>query len=1098
MTLEEVKERAWSGAPFAELRSRLAGLAAGACIDVAEAPGSMWSLILARAAEGAARRLLVVAASEEAAEELCDDLIHLGPQAEVRLFASESAVAKTDGYSQLTTNQVEALKTARDESRWIIVAALESLRVPLPGPAAFGALILSVRLGEHRAFEGLIDWLASRGFERKRFVESYGDAAVRGGIVDVFPSAGDNPIRMEFEGDTVESIREFDVLSQRSIRVLDHVDIVPVIEAGDETPSGGWGAVLLDYIASDAVVALSDEVLASPKGAGMGSLDASLHERIAAHPCILLRTLSGESRPDVIRFRGLPQPAFNGSVQQFRRHLASLDGSGVQVAVLCEEQALGDRLKELIESIPEDGDGEEPPPVEIIIPSLHHGFSIPSERIALYTEHEVFNRRPARAVRCRGPSRGLSIREIKALHRGDFVVHVDYGIGKFSGLQKIRVRGAEQETVKLLYAEGGVLYVNLNYLNRIQKYSSRDGVVSTLSTLGSSEWEKLKNRTKKRIKDIARDLLLLYARRKSEKGFAFSPDSPWQKEMEASFIYEDTPDQARTTLDVKHDMEAEIPADRLVCGDAGFGKTEIAIRAAFKAVMDGKQVAVLVPTTILAMQHYQTFLDRVGKYGVSLDVLSRFRTRREQEETLARLKEGKVDILIGTHRILSSDVEFRDIGLLIIDEEQRFGVSAKEKIRALKATVDTLTLSATPIPRTLHLALMGARDLSILGTPPRNRLPVDTKVMQFETPLIRGAILREKHRGGQAFLVGDRIHALDELGNILSVHVPEVTWAIAHGQMHAHELERVMVKFLERKIDVLVVTKIIESGLDMPNVNTIVVNRADRFGLSELYQLRGRVGRSNLQAYAYLLTPPFSSITRTALRRLQTLEEFTEFGAGFAIAMRDLEIRGAGNLLGAEQSGFIEGLGFELYEKILDEAVEELKSEEFPDLMTTVARIPSPAGDVVIETDVDALIPEWYVDDMTERLDIYRRLYAASDAAAIGEIRDELFDRFGKLPGEVEHLIETVHVRLLARRLGLVRVTVDGDALELSMPDKEDEKYYNGEIFRQILVAIQSGPLHGFRLRQDRDRLSIAGTLKNDGRADKLTALGDLLSRIAA
>ena len=1098
MTLEEVKERAWSGAPFAELRSRLAGLAAGACVDVAEAPGSMWSLIVARAAEGAARRLLVVAASEEAAEELCDDLIHLGPQAEVRLFASESAVAKTDGHSQLTTNQVEALKTARDESRWIIVAALESLRVPLPGPAAFGASILSVRLGEHRAFEGLIDWLVSRGFERKRFVESYGDAAVRGGIVDVFPSAGDNPIRMEFEGDTVESIREFDVLSQRSIRVLDHVDIVPAIEAGDETPPGGWGAVLLDYIASDAVVALSDEVLASPKGAGMGSLDASLHERIAAHPCILLRTLSGESPPDVIRFRGLPQPAFNGSVQQFRRHLASLDVSGVKVAVLCEEQALGDRLKELIESMPEDGDGEEPPPVEIIIPSLHHGFSIPSEQIALYTEHEVFNRRPARAVRCRGPSRGLSIREIKALHPGDFVVHVDYGIGKFSGLQKIRVRGAEQETVKLLYAEGGVLYVNLNYLNRIQKYSSRDGVVLTLSTLGSSEWEKLKNRTKKRIKDIARDLLLLYARRKSEKGFAFSPDSPWQKEMEASFIYEDTPDQARTTLDVKHDMEAEIPADRLVCGDAGFGKTEIAIRAAFKAVMDGKQVAVLVPTTILAMQHYQTFLDRVGKYGVSLDVLSRFRTRREQEETLARLKEGKVDILIGTHRILSSDVEFRDIGLLIIDEEQRFGVSAKEKIRALKATVDTLTLSATPIPRTLHFALMGARDLSILGTPPRNRLPVDTKVMQFETPLIRGAILREKHRGGQAFLVGDRIHALDELGNILSVHVPEVTWAIAHGQMHAHELERVMVKFLERKIDVLVVTKIIESGLDMPNVNTIVVNRADRFGLSELYQLRGRVGRSNLQAYAYLLTPPFSSITRTALRRLQTLEEFTEFGAGFAIAMRDLEIRGAGNLLGAEQSGFIEGLGFELYEKILDEAVEELKSEEFPDLMTTAARIPSPAGDVVIETDVDALIPEWYVDDMTERLDIYRRLYAASDAAAIGEIRDELFDRFGKLPGEAEHLIETVHVRLLARRLGLVRVTVDGDALELSMPDKEDEKYYNGEIFQEILVAIQSGPLYGFRLKQDRDRLSIAGTLKNDGCADKLTALGDLLSRIAA
>ncbi|MGC8897158.1 MAG: transcription-repair coupling factor [Bacteroidota bacterium] len=1093
MTLEDIKGIVKQTAAFQSLLRRLAETKRGDQIDIADVPTSLWSIVLSLLLEISGKPLLVIASTLEEAEKMRDDFMHL--QCENLCFFSGKMSNINDVFSQFPTDDIETLKLTREKGIFLIVTTKEALDIHLPSPEEFGQAIKVFRRTDTVVFEEFLNWLLERGFERKKFVESPGDIAIRGGIIDVFPFIGEHPLRIEFAGDTVESIREFDALSQRSIREIQSADIVAHIST-KHTDEPSTATTILNYIPSGTIIGLSDETLLSADHLGISS---PVREQLQQHVQIVRHLVSVEENLSFISFQTSSQPAFNGSVKELHRHLANLKMNNVEIFLLCEEMSFGERLKELLEEIPGNDGQHSDLDFHIVVPSLHHGFFLGADRIAIYTEHEIFGRRQASQLD-RMPHRanlyGLSLRDVRTLHPGDYVVHVDYGIGKFVGLEKIRVHGVEQESVKLLYAENGVLYVNLNFLNRIQKYSSRDGVVPKLSVLGSADWERLKNRAKKRIKDLARDLIRLYARRKHEEGFAFSPDTPWQKELEASFIYEDTADQARATAEVKQDMESPKPADRLICGDAGFGKTEIAVRAAFKAVMDGKQVALLAPTTILAMQHYQTFLDRISKYSVVVDVLSRFRTKQEQEKILERLKQGQIDIIIGTHRLLSADVKFKDLGLLIIDEEQRFGVAAKEKLRTMKATVDTLTLTATPIPRTLQFALMGARDLSILSTPPRNRLPVITKVMPFDTAVIRQAILRELHRGGQVFIVGDRIDSLNDLAVILLKHVPQVTFAIAHGQMRAHELERVMIRFLERKVDVLVSTKIIESGIDMPNVNTIIVNRADRFGLSELYQLRGRVGRSNVQAYAYFLTPPFSTLTREALKRLQTLEEFTEFGAGFAIAMRDLEIRGAGNLLGAEQSGFIDGLGMDLYTKILDEAIRELKSEEFPELFPAEVAPIRKKTDVVIETDVEALIPEFYVDDMAERLDIYRRLYAAADEAAVDEISNELLDRFGRFPEEVDHLFEIVKLRLLAQRGGFVRINIAGQSLQLTMPTTSDREFYSGEVFQSILDAIHSGILYEAQLRQEKDHLALHINLSASSGKEKLMNAAKIISAI--
>ena len=651
------------------------------------------------------------------------------------------------------------------------------------------------------------------------------------------------------------------------------------------------------------------------------------------------------------------------------------------------------------------------------------------------------------------------MRELHQLKPGDYVVHVDKGIGRFTGLTTITVNGGLQETAKVLYAGDDLLYVNLNYINRLQKYSSHEGYAPPLSKLGSGEWERLRERTKRRLKDIARELIGLYAKRKSAKGFAFSADQQWQKEMEASFIYEDTPDQYSATQDVKRDMESPTPMDRLVCGDVGYGKTEVAVRAAFKAVLDAKQVAVLVPTTILAQQHFNTFSDRLHRYSVTVESLSRFKSPSEQKEVIARLKAGKVDIVIGTHRLLSKDVVFRDLGLLIVDEEHRFGVAAKEKLRHMREAIDTIAMTATPIPRTLNFSLLGARDLSVIETPPRNRLPVNTSIARFERNVVAEGIQRELDRDGQVYFVNDRISDLDLIADRIRQYAPGVRIGVAHGQMKGTELEHIMMRFLERKIDVLVTTKIVESGLDIPNANTIFINRAERFGLAELYQLRGRVGRSNSQAYAYLLVPPTTKISHDAMRRLQAIEEFSDLGSGFHLAMRDLEIRGAGNMLGAEQSGFIAEIGFELYLATIDEAVGELKTEEFQYLFTSESTASAkPRADVVMELGLDAYLPNDYVYNSTERFDLYKRLYNAETDAEIDTIAVEIVDRFGAVPPEAVNMLTVVRFRLLASRIRFARITFESPRLTLVFPPESDAEFYDKHM-QLVLQWMQKKPM---------------------------------------
>jgi transcription-repair coupling factor (superfamily II helicase) len=687
----------------------------------------------------------------------------------------------------------------------------------------------------------------------------------------------------------------------------------------------------------------------------------------------------------------------------------------------------------------------------------------------------------------------------------------------------MKIGGIEQEVMKLRFAEEDALYVNLSFINRVQKYSSQEGHVPKLSKLGGAEWEKAKARAKRRIKDIARDIIALYAKRKLEKGFAFSADSHWQKELEASFMYEDTLDQAKATLDVKNDMESSSPMDRLICGDVGFGKTEVAVRAAFKAVMDGKQVAILVPTTILALQHYNTFLDRLTRYTARVENITRFKSKKEQQAIVDGLKKGSVDIVIGTHRLLSKDIAFKDLGLLIIDEEHRFGVAAKEKLRRLKASVDTLALTATPIPRTLHFSLIGARDLSLIATAPRNRIPIVTEIIpsdaqgrQLHWQVIREAILKELHRGGQAYVVHDRVNSIESIADMVKQSVPEAKVHIAHGQMSGHDLEKAMLDFLEKKYDVLVCTKIIESGLDIPSVNTIIVNRADMFGLAELYQLRGRVGRSNVQAYAFLLTPPLSAMPKTTLRRLQAIEEFTELGSGFNLAMRDLEIRGAGNLLGGEQSGFIMEIGFEMYERIVREAVEELRSEEFREIFESKrsdeqpgrSNLPSPPSvgrkvansasqaassvpvETVIDADIPALIPDFYIESDAERLDIYRRLYRADSEEELGTIRVELKDRFGEYPEEVGHLFQLIGIRLEASRSGYKKISLHGSTMSITLPEETNETFYGKPDepeapFQKLMKRIAAGELREVQLQQEGKELVLRCGLRQNGKASE-------------
>jgi transcription-repair coupling factor (superfamily II helicase) len=1073
--------------------------------------GSLSAFVFSSLARTLERQLLIITPDLNQAEQLTDDLgfVH-GDSA--RLFGAAGARRSLSEAESAHIGDMATLRSLADASADIVVCPAEAIGSRLPDPAQLGASTILLDTKTDYVLSDLITQLEALGFERRDFVGAAGEYSLRGGILDVFSHSGEYPIRAEFFGDTIESMREFDPLSQRSIRDIAVATVLPDVLKSDSAAAAS--ATLFNYVQDDSVIIIVEpEILWQNVDA---AADKYPDERIRAAEIrqladrfarVHLNTLIDRSRD--IDFQSLAQPSFNGSIRLLRRHLLDMRRAGMRVFIACDGQTELRRLRDLvIEYTPADPantdqelsmeEREELLGVEFVHHALHNGFSLPLTRLACFTEHQIFGRQKRRGRKAKQRVRGFSAKEVQQLRKGDYVVHKDFGIGRFDGLKKIQVRGVEQEVMKVLYEENDTLYVNLNYLTRVQKYSSRDGHIPRLTRLGSTEWERLKARAKKRIQDIARDLIQLYARRKSSPGYAFQPDTPWQKELEASFMYEDTFDQAKATLDVKRDMEQQFPMDRLVCGDVGFGKTEVAVRAAFKAVLDGKQVGVLVPTTILALQHYHTFLDRTSPYTTRVAVISRLKSKKEQTEILAQLKAGSVDIIIGTHRLLSKDVHFKDLGLLIVDEEHRFGVAAKEKLRQLRATVDTLTLTATPIPRTLHFSLMGARDLSIIATPPRNRLPISTEIAHYSDDLVRDAVTRELARGGQVYFVHDRISDIEMWAGKLRELMPSVRMRHAHGQMHAHELEDVMLEFQEKRIDLLVCTKIIESGLDIPNVNTIIINRADRFGMSELYQLKGRVGRSNQQAYAYLLVPPISSLPTIALQRLKAIEEFTELGSGLSIAMRDLEIRGAGNLLGAEQSGFIESMGFETYTRILDEAVGELKETEFKELFPATGEPIRRSGETLVEVDLDALIPSTYVENDTERLELYRRLYSLTSHAQLSELGGELRDRFGPLPDEVQNLLDAVHIRLTASDIGFAKAWIRKGSAEMEFPPEADIEFYASRKFQILMSELSHQGKKGVFLKQEKESLKLMTRFSSESHPLRWTMqfLGELQSTL--
>jgi len=1031
--------------------------------------GAMKGLLAGIYAERSGKPVAVICGDSETARDVWNDALLVLPEKQVGFFGEyvggkRHAPGIPDDRS---AESADVLRAISERNGGLIIADAASAFSKLPGKRELLRNVVRVEEMQSLPPESLAARLSLGGYERNEFVGATGEFALRGGILDVFPVGFGSPLRIEFYGDIVESIREFDPLSQRSIGKLESTSFLTSLYFEDTTQDAPQS--LLDHLSNDTVLFLVDAEVIENEAESRGFQEdlKTAYEIFSTFRIPAVKSMRTGSSDG----GGLPQPACNGSVAILRKVLDEWEDKGIKAWIAADSVRQARRLEDLLA----DGGGEDDPvPAEWIV--IHcpvsSGFVLPDAGFGVITEHQVFNRRRIQKNTRKG-LRGMSLRELRQLKQGDYVVHVDKGIGKFLGLQTINVNGGLQETAKLLYANDDILYVNLAWINRLQKYSSEEGAAPALSRLGTGEWERLKEKTRRRLKDIARDLIQLYARRAAAQGFSFSQDTQWQKEMEASFLYEDTPDQHQATQDVKKDMEALRPMDRLVCGDVGYGKTEVAVRAAFKAVLDGKQVAVLAPTTILAQQHLNTFQDRLLRYSVQMESLSRFKTKAEQKELLSRLREGGVDIIIGTHRLLSEDVEFRDLGLLIIDEEHRFGVTAKEKLKRKREHVDTISLTATPIPRTLNFSLLGARDLSVIETPPPNRLPIETEIIPFDKDVIAEAINRELERGGQVYFVTDRIGDLEKLAGGVRSTVASARIGIAHGRMTGSELERVMLRFMEKRIDVLVTTKIIESGLDIPNANTIIINRADRFGLAELYQLRGRVGRSNIQAYAYLIVPPPAKLSRDALKRLQAVEEFTELGSGFHLALRDMEIRGAGNLLGAEQSGFIADIGFELYLSTIEDAVGELKSEEFSELFAgqpVATQRASP--DVLMELGLDAYLPQSYVEHSAERFDLYKRLYSAGSDNEVSAIADEISDRFGRMPSEAEQLLHVIRLRLLASRIRLAGVKLQTPLLLLTMPPESDNTFF--EIHFPALVRWIMSEKDRMKLEQDAQRLTLS------------------------
>ena len=938
---------------------------------------------------------------------------------------------------------------------------------------------LKLHTGERVDTSFITDVLHSYGFEYVDYVYEPGQYAVRGSIIDVFSFSSEFPYRIDFFGDEVESIRTFEVESQLSIEKKKNIVIVPDLGLGD-----GSDTSFLDFIPQNTVLAVKDflwlrermqviyEEAVAPQALiaqEEGSAPMRLENKLIDGSEFVTRALDFRrlefgskptGTPDAsLQFAVTPQPVFHKNFDLVAASFKEYQEKGYTLYICSDSNKQTERIRSIFE---DRGDHISFVPVER---TLHEGFADNQLRICVFTDHQLFDRYHKynlKSDKARSGKVALSLKELNQFTPGDYVVHTDHGVGRFAGLVRIPNGDTTQEVIKIVYQNEDVVFVSIHSLHKVSKYKGKEGEPPRLNKLGTGAWEKLKERTKSKIKDIARDLIKLYSQRREEKGFAFSPDSFLQRELEASFIYEDTPDQSKSTADVKQDMERDVPMDRLVCGDVGFGKTEVAIRAAFKAVTDNKQVAVLVPTTVLAYQHYQTFKERLKDLPCKVDYLSRARTATQTRSVIKGLKEGTVNILIGTHRILGKDVQFKDLGLLVIDEEQKFGVSVKEKLRQLKVNVDTLTMTATPIPRTLQFSLLGARDLSVISTPPPNRYPIQTELHTFNEEVITDAINFEMSRNGQVFLVNNRISNLPELKAMIQRRIPDCRIVIGHGQMEPAQLEQVILDFVNYDYDVLIATTIIESGIDIPNANTIIINQAHNFGLSDLHQMRGRVGRSNKKAFCYLLAPPLPSLTPEARRRLQAIENFSDLGSGIHIAMQDLDIRGAGNMLGAEQSGFIADLGYETYQKILTEAVRELKTDEFAELYADEVMSDGKISgeqfvdECMVESDLELLLPANYVTGSSERMLLYRELDSLNLDKEVVAFRGRLEDRFGPIPPETEELLRIVPLKRLAARLGAEKVFLKAGRMTLFFVSNPDSPFFQSTAFGKVIAYMMA------------------------------------------
>jgi transcription-repair coupling factor (superfamily II helicase) len=1054
--------------------------------------GSSRALVLASVFNKTSEKMLFVFDDEEEAAYFYHDLVQILGNDDI--FFYPSSYKRAIKYGQIdSANEIlrtEVLNAFSNEKKIIAISFPEAIAEKVIPQEQLKQKTLTININERLSTDFVVDMLIDYGFERVDFVYEPGQFSLRGGIIDVFSFSHEQPFRIDFFGDEVDSIRTFDIETQLSKEKRTEISIVPKIKN-----KKGKSISFFDFISKDETILFfkdvvfvkdrirqtyDDMLVKKNQDENVADLDHYLItndyflENINDFRKVEIGTKSYFKSTLSVDFQTAVQPLFHKNFDLVSDSLQRSIADGYSLYILSDSKKQTDRIAAIFT---DRGDAIHFQPV---LKTLHEGFIDHDLKICCYTDHQIFDRFHKFSLKSDKARVGkvvMALKELNQFQQGDYVVHIDHGVGRFGGLIKTEVNGKKQEVVKLLFKDDDIIFVSIHSLHRISKYKGKEGEAPRINKLGTGAWQNLKDRTKKKVKDIARDLILLYAKRKSERGFAFSPDSYLQQELEASFIYEDTPDQMTSTAAVKKDMENARPMDRLICGDVGFGKTEVAIRAAFKAAIDGKQVAVLVPTTVLALQHFKTFSERLKDFMCSIDYLSRARKPSQAKEILAKLKEGKIDIIIGTHRLIGKDVVFKDLGLLIVDEEQKFGVSVKEKLKELKINVDTLTLTATPIPRTLQFSLMGARDLSVMHTPPPNRYPVQTELHEFNEDIIRDAIVHEMERNGQVFFVNNRIQNIYQIESMIKRLVPDARVAVGHGQMDSDKLEQIIIDFVDYEYDVLIATSIIESGIDIPNVNTIIINKAQNFGLSDLHQLRGRVGRSNRKAYCYLLAPPTSLLTPEARRRLQAIENFTDLGSGFNIAMQDLDIRGAGNMLGAEQSGFIADLGYETYQKILNEAVQELKDEEFSGLYEeektdTTGRYVS---ECQLESDLELMFPHDYIENVSERMNLYRELDNITDEPSLQDFEARLIDRFGEIPPQGTDLMLAVRLRFLAMNLGVEKLTLKNGKLIAYFVSNNDSSYYKSEAFGKILHYMQNHP-RNCQLRDQHGKRSMVIT----------------------